>query len=172
RSRSPYGDGSRRPSPPIAASATPSGIGRDASHSSYASLSAARSGAPTSPGRRSTPARTSASSDRVGVSLTRSHPHERLDSGHPHPAVADRARLGGLPDRVLTLVGIEVVHKDIDAALGDEVAGVFGTAVPLGVPALPPDPLDFADRQALEPEHPQGGFDVVQLDRLDHRRDE
>ena len=57
--------------------------------------------------------------------------------------------------------------SDLHPHLGDEVDGVLGTPVDLGVAPLPAEALHLGHGHALDAQGPQRLFDVVDLERLD-----
>src|SRR5664279_1180786 len=170
RSRSEYGAGSRRPRPPTATSEMPCSPSGNAARSqlSYASDNASRRGADTSPGRRSTPARTSFSdSEGVAATLTGPHADECIDRGDPDLAVTDLAGTRRLVDGVDHLVGVEIGDEDVQTNLRHQVHRVLRAAVDLGVALLSPKALDLADGQSLDAQHFERGLDIIELERLD-----
>src|SRR5262249_29108680 len=171
RSRSLPGSSSRRPNPPTASSATPGSAGsRPASQPSASADRRARSAAnDVTPPKARPPA---ACSQRVRAALPRADPHDRLDRDAPDLPVTDPAGLGRLdhhPDEVLDVL---VVAEHLDPDLGHQVDLVLRAAVDLGVAALPAVSGRFGHRHAVHPERLQCGLHVVELERLDHGRDE
>src|SRR5438093_8546746 len=90
--------------------------------------------------------------------------------------VADLAGARRLHDGFDHLLGLLVVHQDLDTHLRNEVHLVLRAAVDLLVPALAAEPPDLGDRHALDPGVLQRFLHVLQLERLDdcgdksHRR--
>ncbi len=74
----------------------------------------------------------------VGAALAGPYADRLVDGNAPHLAVADLAGAGGLDDDLDQFLGVRVLDEDLDADLGDEVDGVFGAAVDLGVPRCLP----------------------------------
>ncbi|CFP69250.1 Uncharacterised protein [Bordetella pertussis] len=63
-------------------------------------------------------------------------------------------------------------HGRLDPQLGQEVDGVFGAAVKLGVAFLASEALHLSDGQALDADVGQGHPHFVQLEGLDDGDDE
>src|SRR6185436_18562549 len=156
-SMSEPGSWRRRPYPPSATSATPSGEGSNASRNQPSSASARSRAAhrPCCPGgyaRASASNRVRSASalaialEGVWPHLAGADPHHAVDVGDPELAVADLAGAGGLRDRVHHAVHVVVVDDDLDPHLRDEVHLVLGAPVHLRVAALAPEPLDVARR--------------------------
>src|SRR5579884_34265 len=110
----------------------------------------------------------SEASDGVGPSLAGADPDHRLDRHDPHLAVPDLLGAPGAHDNLDHGVDVLVGDHRLQPQLGDEVDGVLGAPVHLGVAPLAPEPLHLRDGHAGD----AGGFqrllDLVQLERLDH----
>src|SRR5262249_17900831 len=145
-------------------------------HASSAAARCSRAAAPTPPSSAGPVATTPESalmdprSERVEATLTRTHPDHLVDRGDPDLAVADLAGTGGVDDRVDHLLHIDLGDEHVDADLGQELDGVLGTSVDLGVALLPAVPLDLADGHAGHAHRMQRFLHRVELMRLDHRR--
>src|SRR5690606_13015220 len=70
-------------------------------------------------------------------------------------AVANAARLGGVLNGGGNCVDLGGVHSDLNLEFGQEVNGVFGSAINLGVAFLAPISLDFGDGHAVHVERVQ-----------------
>src|SRR5512132_979003 len=108
----------------------------------------------------------------VGTHLAGPDPEHLFDGRHPDLAVADLARASGLRERVDDTRHLLVVAEDLDLDLGDEVDLVLGAPVDLGVPALPPEPLDVGRREPVHAEVLERLLDLVEPVRFDDRDDE
>src|SRR5512132_617937 len=108
----------------------------------------------------------------VGTHLAGPDPEHLFDGRHPDLAVADLAGAGGLRERVDDAVHLLVVAKHLDLDLRDEVDLVLGAPVDLGVPALPPEPLDVGRGEPVHAQVLQRLLDLVEPMRFDDRDDE
>src|SRR5690606_11640357 len=90
----------------------------------------------------------------------------------PDLAVADLARLRGGDDRVGHGSGIGIVDQDLKTRLGNQVHGVLGAAVDLGVALLAAVAGCLRDRDTLDPHCLDGGADLVDAVRLDDGGDQ
>src|SRR5690606_1539725 len=115
------------------------------------------------------PDRSPLPSDRCFAGFPGAHPDHGFHRGHPNLPVPDAAGPGRADDLRHHVVQHRVRHQDFDPELLDEVHGVLGTPVDLGVPLLAPVALGLADRHAQHPELAERRFDVVQFRRLDDR---
>src|SRR5437763_3274281 len=84
----------------------------------------------------------------VVAHLTRAHTDHGIDRRDPHLAVTDLAGAGSLDDRVGHPLGLVVVDEDLERDLGNELDGVLGAPVHLGVAALAPEAAHLRDGQA------------------------
>src|ERR1700722_19466148 len=103
---------------------------------------------------------------RVLVRLAGADPDRRVEAVDEDLAVADLACARRSDDRFDHLVGDVRVDRDLDFQLGKEAHGVFGAAIDLGMPLLPPVALDLSHCQ---PVHSDGGERIahlLQLERL------
>ena len=89
----------------------------------------------------------------------RRRPARRCGCGPPPPPgrprifpVADGAGASRVRDRLDDLRHLDVVDEDLEPELRDEVDGVLGAPVDLGVPALAAEALDLGQRQTLDTE--------------------
>ena len=73
-------------------------------------------------------------------------PRDRLDG--PELPVADVPRAGRSDDGVDDLVGVERVDEDLHFDLGQEVDGVLGPSVRLGLASLAAEAFDLGGREA------------------------
>src|SRR3990170_3767279 len=184
RSTSERGRSRRRPYPPRATTAIPrprpSARARTASSTRSARRRAdhrpwwpgedARSS-----GRRAIPTPSTGPacrSDRVGAHLPRADPPNLVGGGDEDLAVADLAGPRCLQDRVDHELDLILVGQDLHLHLRHEVHLVLGPSVNLGVPALPSEPLHLGDRETVDPDAPEGLLHLVELERLDDRRDQ
>src|SRR6476661_3240320 len=108
-------------------------------------------------------------SERCFVAVARADPDDRLDGADPHLAVPDPARLGGLDDDADDVLGVTVVHDDLDPDLRDQRDVVLRAAVDLGVALLASVAADLADGHPRHAEGLEGLADVLPLVRLDDR---
>src|SRR5690349_13709399 len=202
RSKSLRGPPSRRARLPTAASATPerrrpveASAQRSASHCIPKSARAARRPGP-APGAEKlrVPARSrrrvvtsvgvvtatvplrfgvvGGSSEGVVAALAGADPDHVVDRDGPDLPVADPAGLGRLEDDVDDAAGVEVVDEHLDPHLRDEIHGVLRAAVDLAVSPLPAVPAGLADGHAGDAVGLEGLLHLVELVRLDDRRDE
>src|ERR1700759_4374249 len=118
--------------------------------------------ASTSPGRL-----IGLNSDSVRTALAGADSDDRLDRDRPDLAVKDPPGLRRLDHDTGQAVGVLVVAKDLHEDLRHQVDLVLSPTVNLRVPALPAVPACLGNRQAVDAERLQRGFDVVQLERLD-----
>src|SRR6202046_2012289 len=103
---------------------------------------------------------------RVLVRLASADPDRRVEAVDEDLAVADLACARRGDDCFDHLVGDVRVDRDLDFQLGKEAHGVFGAAIDLGMPLLPPVALDLSHCQ---PVHSDGGERIahlLQLERL------
>src|SRR5690606_14846655 len=112
------------------------------------------------------------SSERVRSTLAGPDPYGRVDREGPHLSVTDLAGAGGLDDHFDELFGVVVLDQHLDADLGDEIDGVLGTPVDLGVAALAAVSAGLGDGQALYSEGLEGVLDLVEPVRLHDGGDE
>ena len=84
----------------------------------------------------------------------------------PSPIFSVRA---AAEDGLDSALGQIVGDDDFDLHLRQELHGVFGTAVDLGLALLPAEPLDLGDGHSLYAKRGQGLADIVQFERLDNR---
>jgi hypothetical protein len=108
----------------------------------------------------------------VRSALTGADPHGGLDGDRPDLAVTDLAGAGGADHDLDELVGVRVVHQNLYADLGDQVHGVLGAPVDLGVAALTAVAARLRDGQTVHSEGLEGFLDLVELVRLDDRGDQ
>src|SRR5271156_2978587 len=107
-------------------------------------------------------------SKRVVIALPGPDTDHTFDRGDPDFAVADLPRARGPDDGVNDTLRKLVVDDHVDSDLRDELDGVFGSAVHLGVPALPAVALDFGDRQTQHTGDLDGVPDVIDREWLDN----
>src|SRR5215475_2198837 len=119
---------------------------------------------------RATPV--AAASERVDVGLTRADADRVAEVGHEDLAVADLASFGRRGDRLDHAVDAIRRDRHLDLHLGQEIHGVFGAAIDLGVSLLASVALDFADGQTADAETTERLAHVVKLERLDDRNDQ
>src|SRR5690242_9505584 len=74
---------------------------------------------------------------------------------HEDLAVADATGLGAVANGGHDGVGLAVVHRDLDLELGQEVHGIFRTAVDFGMALLPAIAFDFGHGHAVDVERVQ-----------------
>src|SRR5206468_239633 len=82
-------------------------------------------------------------------------------------AVADLPGIGGLFDRFDHAVEEVIAYRGFHLYFRQEINDVFGAAIELGVPLLPPESLDLRDGDALHADGREGLADLVELERLD-----
>src|SRR5271155_2266123 len=111
-------------------------------------------------------------SKRVVIALARPDTDHTFDRGNPDLAVADLPRAGGSDDGVNDSLHKLVVDYHVNSDLRDELDGVFGSAVDLGVPSLPAVPLDFGDGQTQHTGDLDGMPDVIDREGLDDSGDQ
>src|SRR5690606_23844959 len=111
-------------------------------------------------------------SDRDGAAVAGPHPDDLLDRDDPDLAVPDAAGLRGLDDRAAHQGDVLVLDEGLAAGPRDEVDGVLGAAVDLGVPVLAAVAAGLGDRHALDPDARERLADVAQPVGLDHCGDE
>src|SRR5215210_3651121 len=87
-------------------------------------------------------------SDGIGALLAGADAHGAADIGDPDLPVADLPATGGGGDGVDDLVGVHLVHEDLDLGLGHELDRVLGAAVGLGGAALAAEAPHLADGEA------------------------
>src|SRR4030095_14825226 len=95
--------------------------------------------------------------------------HSLLDRRDEDLAVADLAGAGGLADGVHGAFDLAVLDHQLDLDLGQEAHGVLGAAIDLGLALLPAEPLDLADRQALDAKPGERVAHLVELEGLEDR---
>src|SRR5690606_32931820 len=110
--------------------------------------------------------------ERLVLVLTGTDPGDVLDGHHPDLAVSDLAGLGGRHDRLGDPGRVLVADEHVDPDLGHEVHGVLRTAVDLRVAPLTAVAARLAHRQATDSRGLERGLHIIELVRLDHRRDE
>src|SRR5207245_1968344 len=86
--------------------------------------------------RRRVSARARAALERLVADLTRADPDRDLDRLDPELAVADPACPRRIDDRVGHLLGLAILHEDLDLDLRHKIHLVLAAPVHLGVPAL------------------------------------
>src|SRR5438270_4566961 len=126
RSRSLWGQSSRRPRLPTATRQTSSSppsswTSHDSTSSEWArqkALPVSVRSASSSPRR---PVRSTVTSDGVVAHLAGADPCDAVEGHHPHLAIADLAGAGGLGDGRGHPLGLAVVGQHLDAHLGHEV---------------------------------------------------
>lgn len=91
-------------------------------------------------------------SEGVRAAFAGPYPDGAVDRNAPDLAVTDLAGPGGLDDDLDELFGVLVLDEDLDADLGDQVDGVLGAPVDLGVAALPPVTAGLGDGEPLDSE--------------------
>ncbi len=111
-------------------------------------------------------------SEGVRAALTGPHADGGVDRDAPDLPVTDLAGAGGLDDDFDELFGVLVLDEDLDTDLGDQVDGVLGAPVDLGVAALPPVTAGLGDGEPVDAEGLEGLLDLVQPVRLHDRGDE
>src|SRR5712692_6182519 len=89
-----------------------------------------------------------ADSDRVQAGFPRSYPDGFFDAGDEDLSIADAPGLGSATDRLDRFLDHVVAEHNLDLHLGEEIHDVFGSAVKLGMPFLPSEPLGFGDGDA------------------------
>src|ERR1044072_1880547 len=82
-------------------------------------------------------------SERVVVGFAGTDAERLFEIEHENFAVADLTGLGARLNRLDRLLGNFARHRHFDFHLRQEVHGVFGAAVELGMPLLPAVPLYF-----------------------------
>src|SRR5688572_8812789 len=110
-------------------------------------------------------------SDCVRPAIARADPNRLLDGEHENLAVADAARAGGIFDRFDRALGQVVLDHHLDLHLGEEVDNIFGAAIELRVPLLPPEALHLGHGNARNADLVQGVLHIVELERLNDRLD-
>src|SRR5271163_4541648 len=79
--------------------------------------------------------------DGVASAFAGPHPHNSLGRDHPDLAVPDLAGGGRADDGVDNVVGLSIIHEDLEADLGHEVDLVLSPSVHLGVTTLTTETL-------------------------------
>src|SRR6476661_6305394 len=95
-----------------------------------------------------------------------------LDRGDEDLAVADLAGVGRLLDRLDGALDLGVVDHDLDLHLGQEAHQVLGAAIDLGLALLATEALDLADGETRHADAGQRIAHLVELERLDDRRNQ
>src|SRR5438309_8098095 len=106
----------------------------------------------------------------VVAHLARAHTDHGIDRRDPHLAVADLAGTGGSHDRVGHPLGLVVTDQDLERDLRDELHGVLGAPVHLGVAALTTEATHLRDRHTGQADLGERRLHVVELEGLDDRR--
>src|SRR5436190_4486495 len=109
---------------------------------------------------------------RIAIGLAGANAHRVLDLDHENLAVADLAGFGRAGDRLDDAVGAIVRHHDLDLDLGQEVHGVFGAAIDLGVALLAAEALHLGDGEPGDPDLGERVAHVLELERLDDGGDQ
>ena len=105
-------------------------------------------------------------SDSGRAGLAGAHAGHRIKRGNPDLAVADGAGAGGLDDHTDQSLGIGVVGQHLDANLRNEIHGVFGATVDLGVATLAAVTVSLRHGQTVDTCGSEGFLDIVKLMRL------
>src|SRR5690606_7865888 len=111
-------------------------------------------------------------SERLVAGLARADSARGLEIGNEDLAVADRARRSRADDRLDRLLDERVRHGRLDLGFRHEVHRVFRSSVQLGMAFLPPESLHLRHREALNARLAQCLADVLELERLDDRRNQ
>ncbi len=90
-----------------------------------------------------------------------------FDGGDEDLAVPDFAGVGGFDDGFGDGPGIGIVDDDFNFDLGEEIDGVFTTAVNFGVALLAAEPLHLGDGHPLDADLGEGFFYFFQFEWLD-----
>src|SRR5947209_477098 len=103
----------------------------------------------------------------VVVLVTGADPHGAFDIDDEDLAVADRAGVCGLLDRLDDTIRIIGGDDHLDPDLGHEVGFIFGTAIDFGVALLSAVTARLRDGEALDVDRPKRLPHLVELVRLD-----
>src|SRR6056297_2185499 len=108
--------------------------------------------------------------ERLLVGLAGADPDRLCELVDENLAVTDLAGTGrvddGLDDALQRVVG----HRQLEFHLGQEIHHVFGASIEFSVTLLAPETLDLGHSNALHADLRKRLADVVQLERLDDRR--
>ena len=99
--------------------------------------------------------------------LTRADADRLLDRGNEDLAVTNLAGVGALDDHACNALGLSIVHDDFDFHLRQEINGVFGSTVNLGVAFLTTKALDFRNCHSLHTHLGEGFFDFFKFEWFD-----
>src|SRR6266550_8522684 len=89
-------------------------------------------------------------SDRVQAGFPGSDPDGFFDAGDEDLAVANAPGLGSTTDRLDGFLDHVVAEHNLDLHLGEKIHDVFGSAIELGMPFLPPEALRLGHRDPLQ----------------------
>src|SRR3954468_13372658 len=103
----------------------------------------------------------------VVVGLTGADAHGAIEVVDKDFAVADLAGLGGVTDRGHDLVFDAILDTDLDLELGQEVHGVLGAAINLGMALLAAETFHLGHGHAVDAERGERVANLVELERLD-----
>src|SRR5271156_3890051 len=90
---------------------------------------------------------------------------------YEHFSVANLAGFRGTDDGGDRHIQNLVADDNVDFNLREEINGVFGAAIHVGMALLPAEAFDFRDRHALNADVRQSGFDFLEFERFDYRFD-